>query len=107
MNPFPIIGHYLANFLKALAGKLGASVKQYLDSFVKERLGTLAVDAVNYVEATLQGATGVQKRDAAVDKLTQDATAAGIDLTGYAKSTLIFLVETAVQAVLSGVVAKL
>jgi hypothetical protein len=70
-------------------------------TFVKTDLGLLAVDAVEYVEAALPGAAGVDKRDAAIAKLKADAATAGKDLSAFAKSTLIWFVETALQFVVS------
>lgn len=101
-NPFPAIGHYFENFFKALVGQLKVTVSTFLKEFVQEDLGKIAVDAVAYVEASIAGASGLEKRDAAVVKLIADATAAGIDLTNFAKSTLIFFVESALQAFQSG-----
>lgn len=101
-NPFAAIGHYFENFFKGLFGQLKITVTAFLKDFVKEDLGKIAVDAVAYVEATLEGASGLEKRDAAVLKLTSDAVAAGVDVAKFAKSTLIFFVETALQAFQSG-----
>lgn len=101
-NPFSAVLHYFENFFRALAGQLKITVTTFLKDFVKEDLGKLAVDAVEYVESSLEGATGIEKRDAAVAKLIADATAAGVDLTKFAKSTLIFFVESALQAFQSG-----
>ena len=70
-------------------------------AFVETDLGALAVDAVQFVEASLPGATGTEKRDAAVAKLKADAATAGKDLSAFALSTLNWFIETALQFVVA------
>lgn len=72
-----------------------------ITSFIKTDLGQLAIDAVEYVQANMPGATGIERRDAAVAKLKTDAATAGKDLSAFAKSTIIWFVETALQALVA------
>lgn len=101
-NPFAAVGHYFADFFKALFGQLKVTVETFLKDFAVDDLGKLATDAVAYVEATMQGADGVAKRDAAAAKFLADAKAAGHDVATFSKSLVNFLIESALQAVLSG-----
>lgn len=101
MSVLSAIGHYILNIFKGIAGQLGENTAQFLESFANTDLGNLAIDAVTYVEGALQGASGVEKRDAAVAKLKADAATAGHDLSSFAVSTLNFLIETALQVVVA------
>ncbi|SDE83303.1 phage holin, LLH family [Terriglobus roseus] len=93
-----IIVKYLATIGLALIGKLVPSLKSFLVNFIKSDVGTLAKDAVAYAE-TLTGATGVEKRDAAVAKLKEDLASAGHDVSEFSASLLNMLIESALQAV--------
>lgn len=104
MNPFSIVGRYLFTILKAIGGQVGVKLLDFLRSFVKDQLGVLATDAVNYAEASMPGASGTEKRDAAVAKLKEDLAAAGKDVSSFSVSTLNFAVEAALQAVLASVI---
>jgi hypothetical protein len=99
---FSGILHYFGNFFKALVGQLKVTVEAFLKNFVQTDLGNFAVDAVAYIEATLEGATGIEKRDAAVAKFLVDAAAAGHDIASFSKSLVIFFIESALQAFESG-----
>jgi hypothetical protein len=105
-NPFAAIGHYLLNFLKAIGGQLKITVATFLKSFAAEDLGKLAIDAVAYVEASMEGADGAAKRDAAAQKFVADAKAAGQDVENFSKSLVNFFIESALQAFLAGVGAN-
>lgn len=95
---FGAIGSYFAGLFMAIIGQLGIKTAQFLKDFAEEDLGKSAIDAVEYVEASIPGAGGVEKRDAAVAKLKTDAAMAGHDITAFATSTLNWLIETALQA---------
>ena len=95
------------DFFKGLFGFLGfdkstaAKIEIGVTAFVKTDIGQLAVDAVDYVEAKLAGASGAEKRDAAIAKLKEDATAAGKNLSAFAKSTVNWFIETALQSIVA------
>lgn len=104
MNPFPFVGRYLLNILKAIGGQLKVKLIDYLKTFTKDHLGQLAVDAVQAIEAQMPNASGTEKRDAAVSRLKADLQSAGYDLKNFGLSTLNFAVESALQAILTGAV---
>lgn len=98
MNPFKAIGGFFAGLFTPSQAKQQETA---IAHFAATEIGQLAVDAVVYVDARLQGAGGVAKRDAAVAKLRADALAAGKQIEGAAASTLIWFIETALQAAIS------
>ena len=104
MNPLSPVLHYLVNILKALGGQLAAKTVDFLKQFVKEDVGKLALDVIKVVEAEMPDADGVAKRDAAVKLLKADLATAGHDVESFALSTLNWLVESALQAVVTGAV---
>lgn len=103
---FGAVGHWFESFWKGISGQLQISLESFLKSFVQDDLGKLAVDAVNYAQ-TFPGfaaSTDIEKRNAAKSKLKTDLEAAGHDITKFTESLLNFLIETALQAVRSGIV---
>ena len=96
-------GFFVALFHGIFSDSQAKTIEENLVAFVETDIGALAVDAVEFVSASMPGATGVEKRDAAVAKLKADALAAGKDLASLAVSTLNWFVETALQAVLAKV----
>ncbi len=101
-NAFVDFFKLFAGFFKGIFTKdAETKIEIGITSFIKTDLGLLAIDAVEYVQAAMPGATGPEKRDAAVAKLKTDAATAGKDLSAFAKSTIIWFVETALQAVVA------
>jgi len=107
MNPVKgvilAVGHWFESFWKGISGQLKASAEDFFMAFVKDDLGQLAIDAVEFIADSMPGATDVEKRNAAVAKFIEDAGKAGKDVTTFAVSTLNWFIETALQAVHSGV----
>jgi len=103
MNPFAPIAHYLLNILRAVGGQLAVKTETFLKQFVKEDVAKLAIDAVTVIQSEMPDADGTVKRDAAVAQLKSDLASVGHDVQTFALSTLNWLVETALQAVLTGV----
>lgn len=101
MSILGAIGSYFKNIGLSVIGQLKASVASFLNDFIKDDLGTIAVDAVTYINDSMPNASGADKREAAKAKLLADLKAAGHDVTAFGESVLNFLIETALQAVLS------
>jgi hypothetical protein len=104
MNPFSPVVHYLLNVLKALGGQLAVKTEAFLKQFAVEDVGKLAIDAVTLIQSTMPDVDGPTKRDAAVAQFKADLATAGHDVEKFATSTLNWMIETALQTVIVGIV---
>lgn len=112
MSILSSIGSYFATFFKALLGQLGAKISTFVHDFVEDDLGKIALDAVAIIQAEvnagqLSSTDKTAIRDAAVAKFKADAATAGHDLSAFGTSLLNFMIETAYQALQSGVLPSL
>lgn len=102
MNPFKAIEQYVVTFAKALVGQIKVKIEDFLKSFSVEDLGRLAIDAVLYAQ-TLTDASSDEKRTAASEKFVADLKTAGHDVESFGTSLVNFFIESALQAVKSGI----
>jgi len=99
---FKLLGSYFENVFKAFLGSQGAKdLQSAVEKFVKTDIGAIALDAVEYVKDSLPGLTNVDAREAAKNKLVEDAKAAGHDLSILGQGALNLFIELAYQAMLA------
>ena len=88
---------YFVGLFKGLIGKAAVSLSAAIAQFIHTDLGKLALDGVEYA-ATLVGKSNTELRDAARQRMIDDAKAAGHDIETLAESQANLFIEMAYTA---------